>query len=358
MRNYFLFSLIIFLCASCSSTAQDTKPTSNLVSSPATSTSTHTPIPSRNLTATADWAQFEITLAVMKTQVKQNASTLLESTRMSTPRPRAPSVTPDPYQLKMIEDGAMSYHLSPDGRWMTEEFQMDLKNPESYYLRVLSLENNTQWKLKNSDQLNKNLNDHYFFFLPFYWSKDGHYLYLTGHIFADGPVYFCSGFALRRLDLVSGQLSEIITGTPLHCYEFAFSPDEKRLIFIPQFRPPLQINIVSMKDGKTERIELDPKYSQAGDVAWSPSRDEIIFHACPEEYCEKKSLLMIDLETLTPKVLIESYKDIPAFSPGDYFPIINWQNEDTIFLELGQSRISFDIIDRNIKILPSVTPGK
>jgi len=138
-----------------------------------------------------------------------------------------------------------------------------------------------------------------------------------------------------------GEVSDIISGIFYH----SFSPTDRRLIEIQEFKSPLKLIIHDLKTGIAQTItpSSNLKYSQAGGVVWSPDGLKFIFVAAlggefgddvPEPIIQ--SLFLVDLNDLSQKIIVS---ETPNFITAT-----SWDENDLITYEIMNYEDRYNII--------------
>ncbi len=111
------------------------------------------------------------------------------------------------------------------------------------------------------------------------WSKDGQSLYYTNWAFTGGCTSFVNAGDLHRLNLHSGQDTELapLLGYPLGTW-LSISPDEKTLAYLENIRSNKLI-IKELGTGTEKSILLDNKWLgenyRIGHIIWAPDNNTI-----------------------------------------------------------------------------------
>lgn len=136
---------------------------------------------------------------------------------------------------------------------------------------------------------------------PFYWSKDGQYLYITCYHGPDDSSikYFGASFkdgdCLIRFDVNTGETQEIIPDLYPGYYAFVISPDEKYIVYTNQNDPIVKIKLLDL-DTYEEKVlyTADKTVLEIGSFGWSPTMDRLLFSMLDDN----DSIYMLDLTTL------------------------------------------------------------
>lgn len=118
---------------------------------------------------------------------------------------------------------------------------------------------------------------------PLFWSPDNQYVFIKSYSAWDGGYMFGTTHAIWRMDLRTGQVSEIIKprvtdgylgGAP---YAVSISPTGRRLVYIQQEVSPLTLIVADIQTGETQEIELQSRFEGAGIFFWSPDGTKLLF---------------------------------------------------------------------------------
>ena len=207
-------------------------------------------------------------------------------------------------------DGAIATYISPDKKWIAklyDDYPLDKTE-------IVSADSLTTWTVQYSEEelMRLDLSGIDVTFRPRHWSIDGRYVYLSASISGDGPNYFCDGFILHKLDLLTGELTAFHPNQlahPFSCYDFSFSPDETWFSYFEEFETPLILHLRNLKTGAKKQIPLDVQLAQASSSLWSPKENKLVFTGCTQFMSYKGecwffSLIQIDLNDLSIKTLI------------------------------------------------------
>jgi Tol biopolymer transport system component len=166
---------------------------------------------------------------------------------------------------------------SPDGKWIAYFF--DDKHID-YRLSVANFDDTVVWNVNQTNLAAEA------WFTPYRWSQDSRYLYFNIYVAIDGGfIPFYQGAGLQRLDVLNGEVSEIlssgdlITLDPTHYRwqfpAFSLSPKDDKLAYIKDFDNEAQGFIRDMKTGKERSLSFKG-YSSAGSIIWSPQQDQLV----------------------------------------------------------------------------------
>jgi Tol biopolymer transport system component len=158
------------------------------------------------------------------------------------------------------------------------------------------------------------------------WSADGQTLYFTNVPVPDGCSLFVNGGDLWRLDLDTGEISELL---PFVGLVLALSPDESQLAYFGSYGKGL--TLADLATGNEQPIEL-PSFGDAWDLGglmWSPDGrhlllTQVISLMGPCDQAAETTVLVVSIDTLEVTTLIEP-------GQGD-FSLIEWLGDDTVRL--------------------------
>jgi hypothetical protein len=142
---------------------------------------------------------------------------------------------------------------------------------------------------------------------PFHWSNDGNYLYITNDPAPDGCALFVNGSDLKRVDLSSGEVTQIVE--PVGPW-LSLSPNETKLAYLSWDgdRPLVVRDLASGAENAIKLPVSDPNW-QAGNVVWSPDGDKLVLTIantpCSGGWARSTSIVQVNLGTLEAKPVIE-----------------------------------------------------
>jgi len=192
---------------------------------------------------------------------------------------------PDPASLNIESSRSVT---SPDGRWQaqsTRSESVSFISEESWHfyveLKVTSLEDGTTWTpvsewhgagLGEEDAPN-----------PFYWSKDGRFLYYTSIAYPDGACAFYDniGDYLDRLDLTNGSVAAL--QPPYARGILTISPDEQLLAYLSDGSLVVR-ELATAYDGGSGTGQDSVKWQvpldgvgpgQVSKIAWTPDSRQV-----------------------------------------------------------------------------------
>jgi hypothetical protein len=248
----------------------------------------------------------------------------------------APEPTPfllKPVFAKACSEAFIDYYMeiSPDGNWLAEYCL--LKN-------IFQVSNKSGTKLYTLDfqTLYMDPDNRDGTIRPVHWTADNQYIYftLTPEGWMDGGTFSISDLAplLYRMQASNGEISKILSGLFYH----SFSPTDRRMIEIQEYKHPLKLLIHDLKSGTSQTLipAANAHYGHAGNVLWSPDGLKFVFVAAygydyGDEVSESnvQSLIFVDLASLSQQVVVT---DLPA-----YIKPISWDENDMISCEISSN---------------------
>ena len=155
------------------------------------------------------------------------------------------------------------------------------------------------------------------------WSYNEKYAFFIRYFCCvDGPfLMFVDGFGLYRLDLSSGEISEIEKSSAA----VSFSSDGR---YLARFKPEENAIIVdNLETGKFSSFAIE--FDVAGRFSWSPDGNKGVFSATNEDwyqhYLEKGfAVYLIDMNSLALKLLL--------YRPPNYFTVDRWISDNEVLL--------------------------
>lgn len=166
--------------------------------------------------------------------------------------------------------------LSDNGQWLTVECDLNMNNRT--FTKVFRLDGTQSWDVPFYETAGANLKSESFpdgfeagVMMPFHWSKDGNYLYLSPRIlYLDGPwLDFVNGFGLYRLDLNTGKTSKTLSANA-----YAFSPNDRYLAYISQNG---NLEILDIFTGEVVAHKIASSSLAIGKIIWSPGSGKLTF---------------------------------------------------------------------------------
>ena len=238
---------------------------------------------------------------------------------------------------------------SPDGSWVAYFFGYDFEN---FRLSAANFDDSIIW---NVNQTNFGSEAS---FTPYRWSQDSRYLYFNIHVAIDGYVPFYQGAGLQRLDVLNGNVSEIlpsgdlITLDPTHYrwefQAFSLSPKDDKLAYTNRMDNGVQLVIRDMKKSTESSIFFD-QYIDTGSITWSPAQDYLVLAASRGTNWSNTLgfVELVEIDSLTSRTILEN-KDW-VFDP------VAWTNNHTILLkERGGHYLYLDITTEKLSPAPDL----
>ncbi len=249
--------------------------------------------------------------------------------------------------------------ISPDGDWLAESCF-------SNGTMQVSNQHGTKFFVVNSQDYvgDPNYPELIGSVRPVHWTVDTHFVYftVTPEQWNDGGNLSLGSFSpsLYRMDINNGQISKILTGTFYH----SFSPTDRRLIEVQEYKHPIKLIVHDLKTGLSEIIipENNIKYSQVARVIWSPDGLKFVFVAAfGWEYGDEvnepiiQALIVVDLGDLSQRIIISKIPDfIEPISWGEnnmiVYKITNYEDRYKI------TTYAYDYQNQKIAILPTSAP--
>ena len=213
--------------------------------------------------------------------------------------------------------------LSPDLRWTATTKRIWENEIEKSIFRVSNDHDTVVWEVENTVFVDEHPGG-FSFPVPWYWSKDGRYLYYLHQSSGDG----CyggnthGGDDLKKLDLATGNVEQISSGGRY----VSMSPDERYIATLSFAASGLTILDLTSHTTRTLDfflnqpdlgMELDQRY-----ITWAPTSQELVFvimaGVCDggvESYYNW--IVKVDIKSNSQKLLTE--KDDQGFVPITWF---------------------------------------
>ncbi|NJC94976.1 MAG: hypothetical protein C3F07_19435 [Anaerolineales bacterium] len=274
-----------------------------------------------------------------------NQGTQVPSFVFITDTPASPSLTvPDPVTATQqvlhdkldkycVHGQARGFASSPDDLWdvvfCSYETIVFVRDDES-----------THWELSSDTLINSYVE---YFVNLIHWSNDGNYVYASFDPHTDGyweP--FHHGIVLYRLDLGTGQISEVLllSKSDWIFYSLAFSPNDRRLAYIVTDKSPVVLNIRDMQTGDEQSFEFDSKYNTGGGFLWAPDSQSVVFSIAQYDTSIgdyiATSIVLCELKRPACTTLSTDHKEVLV--------PVEWVNDSFIILQvLYQDEIKFEL---------------
>ena len=249
----------------------------------------------------------------------------------TSPRATIPEFVPEP---DFVEH-------SPDGEWTANSF--------GYYppirMEVTGSDGSASWEVVSDGE-------GWFEVVlrPEHWSVDGLYLYFTLAPFVDGFILYMDGSGLQRLDLSSGDVTQVLAGDH-QLQSFSISPDSTRLVFFRTEEDATWLVVRDLRDGTELQWRLADEAVQAGGIRWSADGSTFVVRATTGfDYDEARTtIVLVSLRSLAQKIVLA---DDPRI-----FWRVDWIDDHTLYLEdLADSGWLLDLRSGKIVLAPTPTP--
>lgn len=228
-----------------------------------------------------------------------------------------------------FKDNCNAWHtsLSPDKNWLARDCHIDSM------FRVSNIDGSKYFEISHNEISSIVLADPSDPYItvsdvfPLFWSNDGRFLFFTDYVCCVDTDAFGSDDSLLRLNLQTGEWSEVISGGANY---FKFSPLGKNLVHIPNdiagSGMPVVVNVIDLETWSQDQILLDD-YEQAGSVVWSPEENNLVLVAKTGNVYDdnqKFSIIVIDLKTKSSKVISHPYYMYPlSWSENNIITLIS-----------------------------------
>lgn len=190
---------------------------------------------------------------------------------------------------------------------------------------------------------------------PFYWSKDGKYIYVFARQGWDGGNrYYGDQFGaeegVARFNTENGIMEEVLPEIYGGGYTFALSPDETGIIYTDERDFPLILKWRNLDNQSEKTIwEFDETVFDVGAFGWSPEMDRLTFITLevrnPFENQEHIfDVFITDLQSPQPQLIIDNFTEHLSFE--------FWDKQDKIFF-MGNSDVIYQV-DLNAEVINPV----
>jgi hypothetical protein len=149
---------------------------------------------------------------------------------------------------------------------------------------------------------------------PIHFSKSEGYFYFSPSQSWDGCPMYEINYALYKLDLKTGGISNQVSPEDKVGFNFAFSEDDKYLAYIASNLKSPSLYIQDLKKDTKKIISINGAYSEVGYMVWSPNNDQLVFSARSGEDCFELDyyVVSLDLKNFDQKVIIHG-KELTLF---------------------------------------------
>jgi hypothetical protein len=157
-----------------------------------------------------------------------------------------------------------------------------------------------------------------------HWYKDGRYVFITVDYQMDRGMNF--NFGLYRIDSQTGRISPYLPVNGAG-YTYAFSPNDENYAYVTA-RDNYLLHLVSLETGQDAVFTVPGRYSDLGDLIWSPDSNRLILVSRGIGWGDGGtvgfSLVMLDPQTKEFTTLLSN--DARRFHP------IEWLSKDHLLL--------------------------
>jgi hypothetical protein len=142
---------------------------------------------------------------------------------------------------------------------------------------------------------------------PLRWSADGRYLYYTNVPVPDGCGLFANGSDLQRVDLSSGEVTELVPSVGMR---LALSPDEASLAYVGYGDQGLVLRDIA--SGLEREVPLEvlgaATSAAAGAMVWSPDGSTLLLTVALQPCFPQQvhTIVRVDVGTLAQETLVEA----------------------------------------------------
>lgn len=198
------------------------------------------------------------------------------------------------------------FYTSPDGLWLAEVRYESLNAEAHIQLIVRSADGSISWLIiDKTEPLDLGQR------LPgiVHWSRTGPFLYFANSSVPDGCPLFPILHDLYRLDLITGQISEILSPDKW-AWAVALSPDEKSLAYLTsgqQHYAGGKLILRNLETGAEQMVAL-PESAETWGLVWSPDSMHLAYtQSTSEANCKPSafSIGTLDTQTLRQTVLVQ-----------------------------------------------------
>lgn len=223
---------------------------------------------------------------------------------------------------------------SPDGRWIASTVALFDTQNQRYYQRLVlrAADGDSSYVLVDAWQ---EMALGYTIAVPLTWSEDSRRLYYTNRPTLDGCGLFTNGSDLWRVDVASGEATEVL---PPVTSVLALAPDEQQVAYLKLGEPALAIRQLGWDVEESIPLESAIDDGQLGMITWSPTGERLAFllahQPCSNAFAQATSIYVVDVaaQEVTPLLLHDERLLVPQ----------SWRDERTLQLT-GQSGESAQI---------------
>jgi Tol biopolymer transport system component len=250
--------------------------------------------------------------------------------------------------------------LSPNGQWVA--FQCSSEELGTY-ANIIGVDSSISWQVSYKQTYAANNEDAKrlaALVIPFHWSADGRFFYLTIHFDAmDGPgMTLVNGHALFRLDLMNGQVVEVLPPVPFLSYAMSISPNGRFLAYAKPGENS-KVYIRDFRNGQENAYSLPDEFDLPAFFVWSDDGKKLVFSVANEnfgngDYSAGFGLFLLDRESDTLSLLVTD-------PPHLYFAK-QWISDTKILIsilwdEFGLPDYIFDLETMNLTPISTPEPN-
>jgi hypothetical protein len=118
---------------------------------------------------------------------------------------------------------------------------------------------------------------------------------------------FAGGPDLKRVDLQSGAVSEVVPDTTGCLCPMTVSPDGSSVAYIAGFGP-LELVLRQVASGEERRAPIDANHLQAGNILWSPDGATLFYTMAVSNFenqaSEKFAVVRVEVASLTQTIVL------------------------------------------------------
>lgn len=239
---------------------------------------------------------------------------------------------------------ARATSISPDGQWRAESMAAFPADRDEYYQRLTVTRSDGQVSWTPVETWSP-MGLGYTVAVSFAWSTQTASLYFTNLPAPDGCALFVNGWGLQRLDLATGQVTEVV---PRRGLTLAPAPAEDIVAEITDRPPILTLHDLVVGNTFTVTLPVADATTQAGSLVWSPDGTRIALalahDPCTGGWARATSVLVVDAITLEAITLLG--EDDRLLKP------VEWKTADALTLE-GEGGTRFILDPTTRELMPS-----
>jgi hypothetical protein len=325
MKALLIFILVLCFLAACSSEGQ--RRTQETIGQ-ATYESDVSETPSPKKTRTASAIAVTASLLSTPTRAPRQATSPAPTVDHSTPTTPAATLSAEA-TLTAFGDPCVApalrpvgAEISPDGQWIAIACGQVRDGEGRAYLQVSRVAGTEHWRIFYEDYAGDTEFNRGNLFTPFYWSRDGRFLYVDSDATWSGWFGVSDTQALLRLTLTTGQVDPIVNLIPKRWYTawFSFSPSDDYLLYIPQDEQT-ELHLIELSTWSTKLIDFeDDRSNAAGFEVWSPDEKEILLLVGRGAQDQGVySLVLVNLVDSSQAVLVDNIENWLALLPDRWY---------------------------------------